>query len=192
MQRKYFASVIGLFAVASALLIGLSKPSFADVQEPPEAPIPQAAPADSVETLLEAVGTMGGVQLYQTYLNIGFIADGKGQNVYTAEEAEELLMSIVAPLDHVTKQFQSVKQIATDDDDKKALDRLSKIAGMLKGQAKSLESLWANGSKGEADRFEKDRQDAWREISDFLHLNADAEQAEPAVPELAPAPKKVR
>jgi len=182
MRIKHFATLIGVVAFASFVLVNFGEPSFADVQE--NAPVEN----DAVEQLLEAVGTMGGVQLYQTYLNIGFIADGKGQEVYSDDDAQEILTSIVGPLDRVTKQFNDLKKIATDNDDKKALDRLAKIAGMLKTQAASLESLWASGSDADGDRFEKHRQQSWNEISDFLRLDAPSPQVGP---ELAPAPEKI-
>jgi len=182
MRKKHFATLIGLFAAASFLLVNLGHSSFADVQ--PNAPVEN----ETVDQMLEAIGTMGSVQLYQTYLNIGFIADGKGQEIYSDEDASELLASVVGPLDRVTKQFEALKRVAAAADDKKALDRLAKIAGMLKTQAASLETLWETGSNADGDRFETSRQEAWNEISDFLQLNATSPQAGD---ELAPAPEKI-
>ena len=183
MLKNHHAYCVALFAAASLFLLYAGSSSFTVGQDI----APKAI--DPNETLLEAIGTIGGVQLYQTYLNIGFIADGHGQGIYSEEEARELLATVIVPLDRIAKQFDSVKRVAADQDDKKALERLAKISAILKDEGARLTAFWTTGTDEDANRFEKTRQQAWKEISSFLQLEATPQNNEP---ELAPAPKKIR
>src|SRR5689334_96592 len=55
--------------------------------------------------LLETIGTLTAAHCYQTYLNIGFVADGKARGSYTDDEAYRFLDLIVSLLDSVDRKL---------------------------------------------------------------------------------------
>src|ERR1700756_5500428 len=57
------------------------------------AEMPSNSPATLDPGALQAVGTLAGAHYFQTYLNIGFIADGKDKGTYTHEDASKVLHS---------------------------------------------------------------------------------------------------
>src|SRR5262245_53214784 len=55
------------------------------------------APADDANAqLTEAVGLLSGLYLYQSYLNIGLLADGKAERLYDDKAARGVLESILS------------------------------------------------------------------------------------------------
>jgi hypothetical protein len=125
---------------------------------------------ESVGQLLEAVGLLAGNQLYQTYLNIGFLADGKAEGTYKEVEVRLLLASVLKPLEKVDQQLEKVSKIARAQKDKDALARLRRTAGLLRQQGKDLEQFWNGGRPADGIKYEAARKQAWAEISSLLGL----------------------
>ena len=166
MRRFCFASFIGTFAIAAFFLVKIASPDdYAEAQEK------EAAVTEPVPLLLETFGLLGGLQLYQTYLNIGFIADGKAQGVYSESNAKALLGSILIPLDSVSTQLTKSAKVVPAKEDQDALGKLEKITRILQQQGKSLETFWASGKESDGSQFESSRKQAWGEISALLGLN---------------------
>jgi hypothetical protein len=133
-------------------------------------PTSAKALADENAVLLETVGLLAGVQLYQAYLNIGLLADGYAEGLYESAEAAQLLGSVVGPLEKIEKQLEKVAVLKLTKDDAAAIMRMKKIAGLLRSQGKSLQSYWDTDAEGDSKKYEETRQAAWKELSDLLEL----------------------
>jgi hypothetical protein len=133
-------------------------------------PAPAKTVAEENSVLLESVGLLAGVQLYQTYLNIGLLADAFAEDVYTPAEAAQLLGSVVGPLEKVEKQLEKVAALKLTKEDAAAIARMKRIAALLRQQGKSLQSVWDTGLEEHTKKYEEARQAAWKEVSDLLDL----------------------
>jgi hypothetical protein len=170
-----------LVAIAVAIPLLASAPSPA---QPATQPPSQPAPADPAPVLTEAVGLLAGLQLYQTYLNIGMLADIRAEGLYEAGELAQLLGSVVTPLEQVDKQLEKVAAIKTlSKDDVAALARMRKIVALLHTEGKSLQAFWDTGVEDHAKKYEAARQAAWKELDALLELDPKKE--------IAPQPKSV-
>jgi hypothetical protein len=133
-------------------------------------PTPAKTVADENAVLLETVGLVAGLQLYQTYLNIGLLADAQAEGLYEEAEAAQLLGSVVGPLEKIEKQLEKVAALKLTKDDVVAVNRMKKIAGLLRSQGKSLQSYWDTEAEDHNKKYEETRQAAWKELSDLLDL----------------------
>jgi len=180
-----------LFAVNTSAPSTGQTTSLGTTQPQPETQ-PQPAPADqprqdaeSVTVLTETVGLVSGLQLYQTYLNIGLLADVRAEGLYEAGELAQLLGSVVTPLDQVDRQLAKVAALkGMSKDDAAAVAKMRKILGHLQTQGKSLQLFWDTGVEDHAKKYETARQAAWKELDDLLELDPKKEVAP------APAEKK--
>jgi hypothetical protein len=157
--------------------------------QPPISPSLQTQPStdSSTSVLTETIGLLAGLQLYQTYLNIGLLADAKAEGIYEAAELKQLLGSVVTPLDQVDKQLEKVAGLkGLSKDDTTAIARLRKIVGLLKTQGKSLQAFWDTGAEENGKKYEAARQAAWKELDDLLELDP----KKGPTPEPKPAEKK--
>src|SRR5205085_42647 len=93
---------VSLVAALTALALTLAWPAVSRGQQPlplpgpqaapvPVAPLVPAAPADARADLNETVGLLSGLYLYQTYLTIGLLADGKAERLYDERAARAVL-----------------------------------------------------------------------------------------------------
>jgi hypothetical protein len=164
-------SSVGVAAVLFAA--HTSPPTPAQPPTPPPAGLQPGPGADAVPVLTETVGLLSGLQLYQTYLNVGLLADARAEGVYEASELAQLLGSVVTPLEQVDKQLERVAALkGLGKDDAAAVARLRKILAHLQAQGKSLQSYWDTGVADHAKKYEAARQAAWKELDDLLGLTA--------------------
>lgn len=126
--------------------------------------------ADENAVLLETVGLLAGVQLYQTYLNIGLLADGYAEGLHELSEAKQLLGSITGPLEKIEKQLEKVAALKLTKDDAAAVARMKKLARLLRSQGKLLQSYWDSETEEDSKKYEEARQAAWKELNDLLDL----------------------
>jgi hypothetical protein len=132
---------------------------------------PAKAEANENAVLAETVGLLAGLQLYQTYLNIGLLADARAEGLYEASELTQLLGSVVVPLEKVEKQLEKVAALKLSKEDAAAIARMKKTAGLLRQQGKSLQSFWDTGVADHGKKYEEARQAAWKELSELLELD---------------------
>ena len=72
-RTRFFLFLVGgLLATASVIA---TTAGIARSQPPVKSS--DAAAADAHQQLTETIGVLAGLHLYQTYLNVGFVADGK-------------------------------------------------------------------------------------------------------------------
>ncbi|MBM3980629.1 MAG: hypothetical protein FJ304_10150 [Planctomycetes bacterium] len=138
------------------------------------APAARAQPPAKAEenaVLAETVGLLAGLQLYQSYLNIGLLADARAEGLYEASELTQLLGSVVVPLEKVEKQLEKVAALKLSKDDAAAIARMKKVTGLLRQQGKSLQAFWDTGVADHGKKYEEARQAAWKELSELLELD---------------------
>lgn len=135
-------------------------------------PVEPLTPAPAVETkrekVLEALGGLAAAHLYQTYLNIGMLADAWENDVYTDAEAKDLLTKITGVVDRVDRQLADASKSGLEGDDLKAVERTRELTALLRTQARELKAYWETGDKKNADRYHKVREEAWTGISEVL------------------------
>ncbi|TMQ30046.1 MAG: hypothetical protein E6K70_24810 [Planctomycetota bacterium] len=123
MKRVFWSSVIATFVLAagaSGYLNGTPDLRASDDGVPrrlpvgPESPEPARSepvstaaepPASEHSQLLETIGTLTSAHYYQTYLNIGLIADGKARGTYTEADAVKVLESVLSLLKSVDRKL---------------------------------------------------------------------------------------
>ena len=170
-------------ALAVALLAAVA--SSAPAQPP--APAKAAPASEDSAVLAETVGLLAGLQLYQSYLNIGLLADARAEGLYEAAELAQLLGSVVAPLEKVEKQLEKVAKLKLPKADADAIARMQKVAGLLRQQGKSLQSFWDTGVADHGKKYEEARQAAWKELAELLELEPKKGVApEPKTPDKKP------
>jgi hypothetical protein len=142
--------------------------------QPPAAPPAERkdpAPADPHADLSETVGLLSGLYLYQAYLNIGLLADGKAVNTYDDKAARSVLDSVLTPLETVDKQFEKLSKSARTQADRDACDRLRGVVTLLRRQGADLKAFWNSGQPEDGAKYEASRQEAWKQISALLGFN---------------------
>jgi hypothetical protein len=161
-----------------------AEPANNRVTAAPAAVVPQAGdnpktattPKVSAETgnaterrqLLETIGALIAAHCYQTYFNIGLLADGRAKGTYKDKDATKVLDSILSILGTVQKKLTALDKLALDVDDRASLAQMRELYGLLRRQADDLQSLWDNGREEDAARYENTRKDAWAAISKLL------------------------
>ncbi len=158
------------------VLIGLGSSIPALAQQPQPQP---AKPSPEVATLTETVGLLAGLQLYQTYLNIGLLADARAEGLYESSELAQLLGSVTIPLEKVDQQLQKVAALKLSKEDVAAVARMRKLAGLLRQQGAALQTFWDRGGEEHGKKYETARQAAWKELEAVLELNPAKEVAPP-------------
>jgi hypothetical protein len=144
--------------------------------EPPLPPKEPPPPAAGRDRSLEAVGGLSAAHLYQTYLNIGMLADATENDVYTEDDARKLLDTIMAWMDNVDKQLARLLDTSLDADDQKKVLQVRGLTGHLRVQGKELRAYWDTpesdmaGKKDHEMKFHKAREDAWTGIRELLGI----------------------
>jgi hypothetical protein len=168
------------FVVLVGMILGVSlvlgQPSPKSLQAMQEKIL---SPEDEKAVLCETLGLLATMQLYQTYLNIGLLADGKAEGVYSAETVSELLGSIIHPLDQVEEQLTKVSQLKLTNEDRDTVKVLVKTLQLLRQQGKALVNFWNTGKEEDAKLYETSRTAAWRELSGLLKLEPQPKENPP-------------
>ncbi len=149
--------------------------SSAQTPEPvaPEQTPKAAAPVRSTENskdrderrqLLETVGALTSAHCYQTYLNIGLIADGKAKGAYTVKDANQVLDSVLSLQSSIDRNLAAVAKLDLDKRDLESLDQMRDLSGLLRQQGKELKAFWDGGKEEDAARYDNARKDSWAAI----------------------------
>jgi hypothetical protein len=139
----------------------------AEPAAPREVPKPVVAPAKASEErarLLEALGTLTSAHYFQTYLNIGFIADGKTRGTYTDRDARKVLDSVLSLVNSTERKLEALEKIDLSVGDRARLVELQAVSALLRQQGKELQAWWDTGKDENAARYESLRQSAWASI----------------------------
>ena len=115
--------------------------------------------------LLETVGILTAAHCYQSYLNIGLLADGRAKGIYTEKEASRLLDSVLSVLDSIDRRLAVLGKIDLGKEDHDSLEQMRDLSDLLRRQGKQLETFWGSGKDEDAAKYEDDRKDSWAAIS---------------------------
>jgi hypothetical protein len=127
---------------------------------------PKGAPERRL--FLETIGTLTATHCYQTYLNIGLIADAKAKGHYSEKDAYKVLDSVLALLDTVERKLADLSKVDLDKDDRDSLEQIRKLSAHLRYQGKALQAYWESGREEDAAKYEDVRKDSWAAISRLL------------------------
>jgi hypothetical protein len=167
MHRVLFPTIVLL--LAGTVLVSQTNLSAQTRPAPPKEKS-GAASADDRAELLRTVGLLSAAQVYQGYLNIGFLADGMANGNYDAKDAEQVIESILQLLDASDRRLEKVTDLDLTKADREALVHVRKLSGLVRQQGLELKAFWKTGAKEQGDRYEKTRLEAWEGISKLLKL----------------------
>jgi hypothetical protein len=120
--------------------------------------------------LLETIGVLTAAHCYQTYFNIGLIADGKARGTYTEKDASKLLDTVLSLLDSVDRRLTVLSKIDLEKADRDSLERMRDLSDLLHQQGKALEIFWDSGKDDDAAKYEDVRKDSWAAISKLMGI----------------------
>src|SRR5262249_9449674 len=105
-------------------------PRVVDAPRPVDTSKPAAKPGDGAKTgeerrqLLETVGALTAAHCYQTYPNIGLIADGRAKGTYSEKDAYRVLDSVLSFLDSVDRKLAALQKLDLDKLDRDSLEQM--------------------------------------------------------------------
>jgi hypothetical protein len=125
----------------------------------------RAGSADERRRLLETVGSLAVAHCYQSYVNIGLLADARAKGLYAQKDAAKVLDSVLALLDSVDRKLAALDNLDLDKQDRSSLDQMRVISTLLHQQGQELQVFWDSGADENAARYEDVRKDSWAAIS---------------------------
>jgi hypothetical protein len=123
------------------------------------------------EAVSEAIGGLAASHLYQTYLNVGLLADSVEGDVYEKEEARKLLDTIAGLTSAVEQQLDRVGRQTLKEDEKQALEQARQITANLRTQMRELRTYWEKDDKEHISRFHQARDESWKGIKALLNID---------------------
>jgi hypothetical protein len=175
-KSSRWALLLTMTLVAGAFLLpGRADPQppaakVADTGKPAEANR-SSEPSKDRRVLLEIIGTLTASHCYQTYLNIGLVADGKLKGVYSEKDAYRVLESVVSLLDTVDRKLGDLSKVDLEANDRDTLEQMRKLSRLLRDQGKALETAWDTGREEDTAKYENMRKDSWAAIGKLLGLD---------------------
>ncbi|MBY0527615.1 MAG: hypothetical protein K2R98_29730 [Gemmataceae bacterium] len=150
-------------------------------KKPPEVsadPKEKADPAVLVQRdrAMDAVGGLMSAHLYQTYLNIGFLGDGVGNDIYDEADARKWLKAIRDLIETVDAQLKRLADAGLEGDDLKRIENTRQLNALLRVQARELLAYWdvpekdKEKQKEQEAKYHKARDDAWKGIKELLEI----------------------
>ena len=122
------------------------------------------------ERLLETVGSVSSIYLYQTYLNVGLLADAANNDTYSAKDSAEMLTGMTTLLQTVDAQMRKLENLGLDEEEMAAVTQVRKVSALLQSQANHLQAHWKTGEKSSLDQFNQVRRESWVELRVVLGL----------------------
>jgi hypothetical protein len=111
--------------------------------------------------------TMSVSYLNQAFLSIGILGDAYASDAYEDEQAGELLGAHFNMSVHVETKLKELAASKTlDDEDRRTISRLVKIAGLVRTQIETLEEIW-NGDETKVKTWNELREQTAKELTAF-------------------------
>ncbi len=133
----------------------------------------RAQDSNDKTVVLETLGVLSAVTVYNTYLAIGAVADGYG-TTYEAEYAISLMNEQSSFLSKTQEQLDAL--VATkflDENDKDFVKRTSECVNYLRNQAEAMAKYAKTEAQADLDSYNFYRDRAWKLIEDLLGLKED-------------------
>jgi hypothetical protein len=163
-------------AAAGALLLSIGGMAYW-LSRPGAGPAQAAAaatattpPQTSGQRMLETLGGLSAAHLYQSYLNIGLLADAVENDSYTEAQANGMLATVTSLMDMVDRQLDRLTAADVAKEDRQDIERIRDLAQLLRTQVAALRAYWRTGDAREARRYHQARDKAWTGLSDVLGL----------------------
>lgn len=119
---------------------------------------------------LVCIGALAGAHIYTTYGYVGGVADAYAHDVYKAEKVQDLMKEVVGLADVSVKQLKAVRNGNLVEADKKVLDDVVEVYGLLQDEARALSDYTKSKDKDDLQKFEKARTAAWPKIKGVLGI----------------------
>ena len=176
-RLAFLTSILLVVVAASGCGSGSAKSSETPKPNDPAAQVTEQKAGDPAKNnpqerrqLLEAVGALTTAHCYQTYLNIGLLADGKTKGTYTEKDASKVLDSVLSLLNSVDRNLATVGKIDLDKQDRESLEQMRDLSALLRLQGKELQTYWDSGKDEDAAKYDNTRKDSWAAISKLTGL----------------------
>ena len=119
---------------------------------------------------LEALGGFGGSYIYMTYAYIGVTADAYSKNIYKAAQVKVMMDESVNMLSNLVKMLEKVQTSQIVENDRKFIDSMKEILGLLKIEAEALSAFAASNDPKDVERYDQARKTAWSKIKQLLGI----------------------
>jgi hypothetical protein len=119
---------------------------------------------------LQTIGALGAAHLFQAYLSIGLIADGKDKGTYTDEDARKVLKTVLSLVDSVDRQLEAFGKAPLEKEDRDSLEQMRAISALLREQGSTLQTYWDSFQNQDAGRYESLRSRSYAAISKLLAI----------------------
>ncbi|MGE3806751.1 MAG: hypothetical protein AB7K24_18950 [Gemmataceae bacterium] len=121
-------------------------------------PVPQpAARKSDRQKLIEIVDTLTATNLYQTYMTLGLIADGRVSNSYSQEETLAMLKALADTVDAADKQLNRLTRITLTQEEQARFTELTQVSTLLKQQGAALVNYVQNNNPRALEEFQRIR-----------------------------------
>jgi len=119
---------------------------------------------------LVCIGALAGAHIYTTYGYVGGVADAYAHDIYKAEKVQDLMKEVVGLADVSVKQLKAVRNGNIVESDKKVIDDVIEVYGLLKEEAQALSDYTKSKDKEDLDKYEKARTTVWPRIKTVLGI----------------------
>jgi hypothetical protein len=120
---------------------------------------------------LNAIGSMTGMHLYQTFLNIGLTADLFEKKVYTIDVAKGLLEQIGNFNDAAERQLIQIPPSSfKTEEDRQGMELARTVTTLLRTEMKELKAFWETGDADHLARYHKAREETWLNIKKLARI----------------------
>jgi hypothetical protein len=150
--------------------VALIQPDARPLTKTVAAEVPNTSTALLDAGSLQAVGTLAGTHYFQTYLNIGFIAEGKQKGTYSDADARKVLRYVLLMVDSVDRQLTALGSRNLGKEDRDSLEQMQAISAMLRQQGADLQTYWDTRQEQDAARYESMRRTSFATISKLLAI----------------------
>jgi hypothetical protein len=159
-----------LLAAVGAMAYWISRPGPAAPLAAASTPATVTPPKTASQRMLETLGGLSAAHLYQSYLNIGLLADAVENDSYSEAQANGMLATVTSLMDMVDRHLDQLGSTDMPKEDRQDMERIRDLAQLLRSQVTSLRAYWRTGDARDARRYHQARDKAWSGLSDVLGL----------------------
>ncbi len=137
------------FKLIRMLILGLFL-STSPVQAQTDSHTQLLVPAHPDSTSLQMIGVLSASYLYQSYLNIGYLADLNAVKAYKYEKLDENLQTVIQIVGGVRDQLKLYSLLLTVEADSQYVSALVRTADLLLQEAYALRKYMQSGTDKDA------------------------------------------
>jgi hypothetical protein len=134
----------------------------------PKATVYAQSPSSKDTPLADTVSMVSTLYLYQSYLNVGLLADCKAEEVYDEKQVKALLASTLMPLEAVEKQLQGLTKSLPTKVERDRVEAVQRAIPALRKQGMALHLYWDTEKAEHAKDYEAARKDCWRSLAALM------------------------